>query len=74
MANNIIRVVNVGRLDYLRALRLQFRLADGLKEGRERGQPANNMLILVEHPPVYTTGMRTKARPQNELTCQHWGT
>jgi lipoate-protein ligase B len=60
MASNVIRVVNLGRMDYLRTLRIQHQLADRLKADRQREQPASNVLILVEHPPVYTTGIRTK--------------
>ena len=69
MTNPLIRVASLGLQDYLRTLSLQHRLAARLKaaRGEESGSggqvepPADNVLILVEHTPVYTTGMRTKA-------------
>jgi lipoate-protein ligase B len=61
MAGPLIRVVNLGLMDYLRTLRIQHYLAARLKWAQQQGQePAPNVLILVEHPPVYTTGIRTK--------------
>lgn len=61
----LIRVANLGRQEYLRTLGLQHRLAANLKAARDEGgggqhHPADHVLILVEHTPVYTTGMRTK--------------
>ena len=60
--------------NYRRTLRIQHHLADRLKSCLEpeeqlaqqqlgqlqEQQQAHNVLILVEHPPVYTTGIRTK--------------
>jgi lipoate-protein ligase B len=77
----LMKVLNLGCMDYRRALRVQHHLAARLRTSQEQrelapcsphhlaaergiseGQPpAYNVLILVEHPPVYTTGIRTKA-------------
>ena len=69
---NTIRVLSLGRLEYLQTLRIQHHLADRLKAARGN-QQADNVLILVEHPPVYTTGMRTKVGQHLPvfILCQH---
>ena len=38
------------------------------KADREQEEPPTNVLILVEHPPVYTTGIRTKAGTHSYLS------
>ncbi len=73
----LMKVLNLGCMDYRRALRVQHHLAARLRTSQEQRElaphhlaaergiseepPAHNVLILVEHPPVYTTGIRTKA-------------
>lgn len=50
-----IEVRNLGRIDYTEAWELQRELADA----RAGGGP--DVLLLLEHPPVYTAGRRTEA-------------
>jgi lipoate-protein ligase B len=75
----LMKVLNLGCMEYRRALRVQHHLAARLRTSQEQREltpcsphhlaakwgtseePAHNVLILVEHPPVYTTGIRTKA-------------
>ena len=49
----IINVANLGLIDYDKALDLQKRLV----EKRKKGQ-TGNVLLLLEHPPVITLGVR----------------
>jgi len=49
-----LTTLRLGRMGYQQALTVQQRLVEKVKAGRE------GVLVLVEHDPVYTTGMRTK--------------
>ena len=49
-----MQLLNVGRLAYRPSLALQKNLVDKVKQTNE------NFLVLVEHDPVYTTGIRNK--------------
>ncbi len=51
--SNLLRVMDLGRLDYEAALAVQERIL----EAKTR-EAANDCLILVEHPHVITTGRR----------------
>jgi hypothetical protein len=91
----LMKVLNLGCMEYRRALRVQHRLAARLRTSQEQRElapcsqhhlaaergiseepPAHNVLILVEHPPVYTTGIRTKAcglwRVLPKLNCDKY--
>ena len=50
----IARMLNLGRMSYSAALKVQESAAAKVKAKR-----ASNMLLIVEHDPVYTTGVRT---------------
>ncbi|CAH0553360.1 unnamed protein product [Brassicogethes aeneus] len=52
----LIKVWHVGKIDYAKALKLQKYLAK-LHNGNTH---VNNTLLCLEHPPVFTTGIRTK--------------
>lgn len=61
MSSRIVKVLQAGRLDYGAGLRLQKIIADmhfSIKE-TERMETCNT-LILLEHNPVYTIGIRRK--------------
>lgn len=45
-----VEIVNLGLLPYAEAANLQDRLVEKVQEGR------NSVLLLVQHPPVYTLG------------------
>jgi len=49
-----VEVVALGRMPYLRALEVQRRLGARVRSG------GGSALVLVEHPPTYTTGLRSK--------------
>ena len=53
----MIAILNLGRLDYHTALRLQERLVELRKENR-----VGNVLLFVEHDPVITLGRNAKER------------
>jgi len=50
----IIDCVELGRIDYRSALKLQHRLV----AARLEGQLQHDLLLLLEHPPVFTLGRR----------------
>lgn len=62
----IVSVVNAGRLAYQQGLNLQKRLID---RHTDPSVPADkrNTLILIEHHPVYTIGIRTAPYPDQEI-------
>ena len=60
--DKIVRVLWAGRLDYGTAVRLQTALADKHKiQSSDKSENLPNSLIIVEHPPIYTIGIRDKA-------------
>lgn len=72
----IIRVLNLGRMAYTKALDVQNRyverLSSSVKRHNDKPSPLlklinhPNVLILVEHYPVYTIGIRTQNYPKSE--------
>ncbi len=57
-AKALVHVWRLGRLRYQCALRLQLALADKLKD-KQNSSSNSHTLLLLEHHPVYTTGIRT---------------
>lgn len=55
-----VKLLRLGRLDYLHALKVQQVLATKLKADAGRGANPEHYLVLLEHTPVYTIGIRTK--------------
>lgn len=51
----IVKVWQVGRINYAKGLQLQNSIAELHKKSGN-----NDTLLICEHPPVYTTGIRTK--------------
>jgi lipoyl(octanoyl) transferase len=66
-----LAVTDLGTMEYGAALTLQRRLADD----RLAGRLTNDLLLLVEHPPVITLGRGTKATslPLDPETLRHRG-
>jgi len=65
---NSVSLLRLGRMSYAQALTLQERVVSRIKrsqqlDGQEAGQ---SCLILVEHLPVYTVGMRSKVYSKEE--------
>ncbi|XP_061578220.1 putative lipoyltransferase 2, mitochondrial [Cololabis saira] len=69
----LVEVVRLGLVSYQEGLRLQQVYVDRHRSGRAKGPanapdkaPANapaNALLLCQHPPVYTTGIRNQPYP-----------
>lgn len=57
MSSRLVHVLKVGQLNYGESLKLQKSISDRLIKGDEKFK---NVLILTEHNPVYTIGIRTK--------------
>lgn len=62
----VVKLVRLGRIGYRPALAIQQRLADGIKGAAGKGQPRGHTLLVLEHDPVYTTGIRTDGYPAAE--------
>ena len=65
----VVRLWNLGRMRYSPALKVQERLVQRLKS-KDDNVAKENVLLVVEHEPVYTTGIRTKdysAEEENRL-------
>jgi lipoyl(octanoyl) transferase 2 len=55
--SRLVHVLKTGRLGYVDSLKLQKSLSNRLINGDKK---FNNILIITEHNPVYTIGLRTK--------------
>lgn len=66
MSSNTVKILRFGALEYNRAYRVQEHLVNILKTGVENNKSHPNFLILLEHNPVYTTGIRTKEYSSDE--------
>lgn len=60
MVGRMVSVLKLGCMSYQKALSVQNTLVSRIQSSLSSGQEASNTLVLVEHLPVYTTGMRTK--------------
>ena len=67
--NKLVNVLNLGRLDYKAALKIQKHfLEQSLSKLKvDPSCQIENTLLLVEHNPVYTIGLRRKTYPTHEL-------
>lgn len=57
MSSRLVHVLKAGKLNYGESLKLQKSIANRLIQGDTKYK---NILILTEHNPVYTIGLRTK--------------
>lgn len=55
--SRLVHVLKTGRLSYIDSLKLQKFISSRIIQGDEKYK---NILILTEHNPVYTIGLRTK--------------
>jgi len=55
MTSKVVNVLNLGRQKYKSALSVQNHLVARVQSNVSSGLDSGNTLILVEHPPVYTT-------------------
>uniref|UniRef100_A0A915AEW2 Octanoyl-[acyl-carrier-protein]:protein N-octanoyltransferase LIPT2, mitochondrial n=1 Tax=Parascaris univalens TaxID=6257 RepID=A0A915AEW2_PARUN len=63
-----IEAIWLGRLNYGDALNLQRKLVDKLIQAKEAKTkcPVKNFLLLLEHAPVYTVGLRSRVYTEDE--------
>lgn len=57
MTSRLVHVLKTGRLNYGESLKLQKLISDRILQGDVKYK---NVIILTEHNPVYTIGIRTK--------------
>lgn len=61
MSNRIVKILQAGKLDYGTGLRLQKIIADlHHSSSKNKETETCNTLVLLEHNPVYTIGIRRK--------------
>ncbi|KAG0694932.1 putative lipoyltransferase 2, mitochondrial [Chionoecetes opilio] len=58
MGSKVVYVHRLGRMSYLPAWELQQRAAARVAGNVRRGEEAGHRLLLLQHEPVYTTGLR----------------
>ena len=61
MGRELVSVLRLGTLGYGAALAVQNKLVTRIQAGE-----GGSSLMVVQHPPVYTTGMRTKGYSEEE--------
>jgi len=66
MGSKVVSVLQLGRQNYRSALSVQNHLVSRVQSNARSGLDSGNTLILVEHTPVYTTGIRTRSYTQAE--------
>ena len=66
MSSKVVSVLNLGRQSYRSALSVQNHLVARVQSNARSDLDSGNTLILVEHPPVYTTGIRSRGYDQAE--------
>ncbi|KAK4313022.1 hypothetical protein Pmani_015596 [Petrolisthes manimaculis] len=71
--SKLVYVEKLGRMKYLPAWELQKRIAARVKANVKEGKEARHTLLLLEHYPVYTTGIR-KSDYTPEVEAQLKGT
>jgi len=62
MSKPQVKLVNLGLKSYLPTWKIQQKLVEKVKNDRK----SENFLVLVEHNPVFTTGIRTNVYDSNE--------
>lgn len=67
-SKQLVSVLRLGRMRYLPALEVQNKLVTRIQSNIAEGRESGNTLVLVEHPPVYTTGMRNREYTEDEGT------
>eukprot|EP00088_Acartia_fossae_P000383 TRINITY_DN10155_c0_g1_i3.p1 TRINITY_DN10155_c0_g1~~TRINITY_DN10155_c0_g1_i3.p1 ORF type:complete len:257 (-),score=48.92 TRINITY_DN10155_c0_g1_i3:521-1291(-) len=60
MVNNTVKILRLGVVPYRAAYKLQEHLVATIKQNISQKDNRLNLLLLLQHPPVYTTGIRSK--------------
>ena len=70
MLKPIVKIINLGRMNYMDALKIQFKYQTKLIDSVQAKRNVENYMIIVEHEPVYTIGIRSKGyTPEGKLTA-----
>jgi len=64
-SNRIMHYVRLGRIAYSPALNLQHICAKAMMSGKRQPNGADGALLLMEHDPVYTVGLRSHRYLEN---------
>ncbi len=64
----ICRVAQLGIVEYAKALEIQQKLVQRLITRTKENKPVEHTLMLLQHPPTYTVGRRTKDSLNTEGT------
>jgi len=63
--SRIMHCVRLGRVAYTPALNYQQMCAKAMMSGKRQPNGADGVLLLLEHEPVYTVGLRSHKYPEN---------
>lgn len=64
MSQRLVHILRTGTINYVQGLNLQRHIAKQYSDANDA--QFKNVLILTEHRPVYTIGIRTKGYTQND--------
>jgi len=64
-SSRIMHYVRLGRITYAPALNFQQMCAKAMMLGKRQPNGADGVLLLLEHEPVYTVGLRSHRYPEN---------
>jgi len=64
-SQRIMHCVRLGRIAYTPALNFQHMCAKAMKSGQRQPNGTDGVLLLLEHDPVYTVGLRSQRYPEN---------
>jgi len=63
--HRIMHYVQLGRIAYMPALNFQHNCAKAMMSGKSQPNGADGVLLMLEHDPVYTVGLRSQKYPEN---------
>jgi len=64
-SHHIMHYVRLGRIAYTPALNFQHACAKAVMSGKSQPNGADGVLLVLEHDPVYTVGLRSQRYPEN---------
>ena len=65
VSHRVMHCVRLGRIAYPPALSYQHMCAQAMMSGKRHQNGADGVLLLLEHDPVYTVGLRSQRYPEN---------
>jgi len=64
-SHRIMHYIRLGRIAYAPALNFQQMCAKVVMSGKRQSNGADGVLLVLEHDPVYTVGLRSQRYPEN---------